>query len=122
MLKSYSKKAMENVRQYILEHFDATGYDFKGNAEDFKDVAEFIKETFYVEMVRYDKRNLSQYAYFEEWCSGLPSVLDTCYYYNRSAIEDVGNILEETEEERNLYTERQAERFLTSLIYREIFR
>ena len=54
------------------------------------------------------------------WCQGLPSVIDTCYYYNRSAVEDLGDILEETEEERNRYTEQDAERLLSCLIYREI--
>ena len=32
--------------------------------------------------------------------AGLPSVLDTCYFYNRSAVDDLGAILEETESEK----------------------
>ena len=55
-----------------------------------------------------------------DWCSGLPGVLDTCYYYNRSAVDDLGAILEETDEERARYTEEQAEKMLTTLIYREL--
>lgn len=27
---------------------------------------------------------------FIDWCQGLPSILDTCYYYNRSAVADLG--------------------------------
>jgi hypothetical protein len=50
----------------------------------------------------------------------LPSVINTLYYYNRSAITDLGDILEETEDERNRYTESQAEKLLTKLIYRTI--
>lgn len=59
---------------------------------------------------------------FEEWAAGLPSILDTCYYYNRSAVDDLGAILEETDSEKARYTEQQAETRLTYLIYRELVR
>lgn len=52
----------------------------------------------------------------------MPSILDTCYYYNRSAVDDLGAILEETAEEKARYSEAQAETLLTSLIYRELVR
>ena len=52
----------------------------------------------------------------------MPSILDTCYYYNRSAVYDLGAILEETAEEKARYNEAQAETLLTSLIYRELVR
>ena len=57
---------------------------------------------------------------FADWCAGLPSILNTCYYYNRSAVDDLGEILEETEEEKEKYTQTEAEKLLTALIYREI--
>lgn len=47
-------------------------------------------------------------------------ILDTCYYYNRSAVDDLGAILEETEEEKARFTEQEAEQLLTDLIYREL--
>lgn len=62
----------------------------------------------------------SEAAAFADWCAGLPSVLDTLYFYNRSAVDDLGAILEETEQEKTRYTEQQAEQLLTSLIYREL--
>jgi exopolyphosphatase/guanosine-5'-triphosphate,3'-diphosphate pyrophosphatase len=40
--------------------------------------------------------------------------------YNRSEVDDLGEILEETESEKKRYTEREAESFLTRLIYNEI--
>ena len=43
--------------------------------------------------------NYSEQQLFFDWCSGLPSVIDTCYFYNRSAVDDVAIILEETEAE-----------------------
>lgn len=58
---------------------------------------------------------------FEEWASGLALGGLFDYYYNVSAVEILGNILEQTETEREKYTEEEAEKLLTKLIYREVF-
>lgn len=47
-------------------------------------------------------------------------ILDTCYFYNRSAVADLGAILQQSERERARYTESQAEQLLTHLIYQEL--
>jgi hypothetical protein len=117
-LKTNTKKARENVRNYILTGF--TPYETENETEDFTSAARYILKTFYEEKIKHDKRRLSHYEYFKEWCQGLPSVIDTCYYYNRSAVKDVADILEETEEEAGKYTEQQAEELLTRLVYREL--
>lgn len=140
MLRSNSKQARENIRAYIVDHFDGTNYapDFDyieqaqkenaggiRNVDIFSMVAHAIAATFYNEKLRYDNRfkagRLSRYELFEDWCSGLPSILDTCYYYNRSAVDDLGDILQENDAEKAKYTEQQAEKRLTQLIYREIY-
>ena len=126
MLRTNSKKATENTRSYILKHFDSEGYDFSGNENDFHDVAAFVYKCFIEEKYKYAEAYYSRNGYsmqdiFEEWAAGLPSVLDTCYYYNRSAVDDLAGILEENETEKQKYNdERKAERLLTYLIYREI--
>lgn len=122
MLKTNSKQARENIKKYIINNFECMDYLEEGEKEPetFQEIAMYIYETFYSEKIKHDKRRLSEYEYFIEWCQGLPSVLDTCYYYNRSAVEDLGNILEETQEERKKYDESQAEIKLTYLIYREL--
>lgn len=120
MLKSNSKKAIENIRVYVVNNFEPCGYDFVGDETDFVTVAQFVYECFVDEKVKHDKRRMTEQSLFFEWCSGLPSVLDTCYYYNRSAVDDLALILEETETEKAKYTEAQAEERLTYLIYREI--
>lgn len=120
MLKSNSKQAIENIRVYVINNFDPCVYDFEGNEEDFKTVAQFIYECFVNEKVKHDKRRMTEKELFFDWCQGLPSILDTCYYYNRSAVNDLAVILEETETEKARYTEAQAEEMLTHLIYREI--
>lgn len=122
MLKTNSKKARENVRAYILNNFTPEGYT-ENPPQDFPGVAAFILDTF-----RSEKPAVGGYARmteserFTDWAQGLAGVLDTCYYYNRSAVDDLGAILEETAEEKSRYSEAQAETLLTSLIYLELVR
>lgn len=120
MLKTNSKQAMENIRLYIMEHFDYTGYEEDGvkEPETYAEICKCIYDTMMVEK-RYT-RATNPYETFRDWCQGLPSILDTCYYYNRSAVEDLKVILEETAEEASKFTESEAEERLTWLLYREI--
>lgn len=118
-LKTNSLQARLNVRKYICQRFDASNYTGFTGPVIFQNVAPFIWQTFNAEKPR--KYNPgTDFKRFEDWCSGLPSVLDTCYYYNRSAVDDLGDILLETEEKRNKYTEQEAAQTLTALIFREI--
>ena len=121
MLRTNSKQARENIRQYITENFTPENYT-EENIQGFENIAKFILDVFKEEYGNLILRYNTQQEAFKNWCSGLPSVLDTCYYYNRSAVEDVKNILEETDAEASKYTEQQAEELLTSLIYRELMR
>ena len=123
MLRSNSKKAIENIKKYIVDHFDCSGHDLEKEPETFPEIACFILETCWEEK-RYNAperfEKIPTQDTFIDWCQGLPSVLDTCYYYNRSAVTDLGDILEETEAERNKFSEQDAERMLSCLIYREL--
>ena len=124
MLKTNSKKAIENIKNYIINNFDFTnyeGYVDDKKPETFKTIAKFIYKCF-IEEKRYNDgyKHYTEQQVFFDWCSGLPSVIDTCYFYNRSAIDDLAVILEETEAEKAKYKESDAEKLLTNLIYREI--
>lgn len=125
MLKTNSKKAAENVRLYIVKNFTPENYT-DTPPKEWHEIAAFILDTFRkekyncVEDFRYCDNN--EIAAFLDWAAGLPALLDTCYYYNRSAVEDLGEILEETEQEKARYTEEQAEKTLTTLIYNELKR
>lgn len=121
MLKSNSKKAIDNVKAYIMNNFDGTNYGIE-KPQTFKETAEIIMHCFYEEVGKHDKRILSWQNKFTEWLKGLPSIIDSCYYYNRSAVSDVGMILEESESEMNQYTEEKAEELLSWLIFREIYK
>ena len=126
MLRTNSKKAIENTREYILKHFHGEGYDFSGDENNFHDVAAFIYKCFIKEKCKYTESYYSRIGYskrdiFEEWAEGLPSVIDTRYYYNRSAVDDIAEILEEDETEKQNYNdERNSATLLTYLIYLEI--
>lgn len=123
MLRTNSKKARENIRAYIVKHFDGANYDIP-ETNDFNEIANYIYNTFKSEKYYSDnymlRNKISEQTSFTDWCSGLPSILDTCYYYNRSAVDDLAVILEESETEKARYTEEKAENLLTYLIYSEI--
>lgn len=120
MIRSNSKKAIENIKDYIVENFDPTNYGRECEEfEAFAEVAQFIRNVFRSEY-GVDIRRMGEANAFAEWCAGLPSVLDTCYFYNRSAVADLAGILENTEEEAEKFTEQDAEKRLTWLIWREI--
>lgn len=126
MLHTNCKKARENIRAYITDNFDPSGYELEKIPETFPEIAACILETFADEK-RYSTQYYLRYsigdqAAFIDWCQGLPSILDTCYYYNRSAVADLAVILEETPEEASKYNEAQAENLLTRLIFRELMR
>lgn len=120
MLRSNTKKAKENIKTYIINHFDNDGYELP-KVETFNDIAKQIILTFFDEVGKHKRYNESYQESFISWCSGLPSILDTCYFYNRSAVDDLGAILEETEEEKAKFTEADAEQMLTKLIWRELY-
>ncbi len=123
MIKTNSKRATENLQQYIINNFTPEGYT-DTPPQDWPGIATFIIETFRSE--KYSRPEDFKYYHnieisaFIDWAQGLPSVLDTCYFYNRSAIDDLGDILEETETEKSKHDETDAEHLLTRLIYRAL--
>ena len=122
MLKTNSKQATENIKAYIMEHFDYSNYaeDGKFIPETYNEICKCIYDTMMKE--KFYARETNNYETFKSWCQGLPSLFDTCYYYNRSALEDLKNILEETDEEAGKFSESEAEERLTYLLYREIIK
>ena len=122
MLKTNSKKARENIREYIMRGFDGTNYGIE-TPETFTAAAKIIMDTFRSE--KYCGNEIKhyrgiEYNAFVDWAQGLPSIIDTCYYYNRSAVDDAAAILDENESEKARYDERRAESLLTYMIYREL--
>lgn len=122
MLKTNSKKARENTRAYIMANEDVEEYAGV-KPESFEIVATAIYKDFQrVYNSDWIHKSYNECEYFAEWAAGLPGILDTCYYYNRSAVDDLAVILEENDAEKAKYNERDAEKLLSYLIYREIVR
>lgn len=128
MLRTNSKQARANIMAYIRQDIDylmerdSTISEESSDAEVCRVIWDiFESEKYYTdEYIR--RHSISKQQVFTDWAQGLALGGLFCYYYNRSAVEDLGDILEETEDERNRYTEQQAEEMLTRLIYNEIQR
>ena len=125
MLKTNSKQARENIRNYIIENFDASNYT-ETPPQTWPEIARFIlitfeKEKYYsIEYMR--AARMTYQDVFIDWCAGLPSVLHTSYYYLYSAVDVLGGLLEQTEKEKSKYSEAAAEMLLSKLIYQELLR
>lgn len=120
MLKTNSKKARENIRLYIVDNFTPENYT-DNPPQEWPQIAAFILDIFQSEKPPIGSyTRMSEQKRFTDWAQGLPSVLDCCYYYNRSAVDDLAAILEETDSEKAQYSEQQAESLLTYLLYREL--
>ena len=125
MLKTNSKQARANVRAYIVdnaldemrERVSYSGGDVAA-LDDFNGLAAAIVAAFRDEYAHEIARR-GAFGAFEMWAGGLALNLFD-YNYNVSAVAAVGDILQETASERERYTERDAERLLTLLIWREL--
>ena len=131
MLKTNSKIVVERIKKMILEsviyYVDENKKYLEGKYQeinettDFSTVADLVMVTFHDEKLkfdcRYNARRVHPFTLFEEWNSGLCSILPNEYYYKVSAVDLLGDILEETETEKARFTESEAELKLTTLFY-----
>lgn len=119
MLKTNSKAVREKIQHFINTHVDFSGYDLEKTPETPAEINKAIFACFLFQS-RFNGI-VNEQERFIDWCSSLPSVLD-CSYYLNSAVEMLGDILEETTAERAKYTEEQTERLFSYLIYKEVKR
>lgn len=115
MLRTNNKKVKESIKKWIVDNYDGEGYGLE--TKDFKEICENIKNIFLKE--KSSRRACWCLKDFKEWCEGLPSILDT-WPLLCDGVDILGDILEETEEERSKYDESQAWDLMASLIFREI--
>ena len=122
MLKTNSKAVKEKIKNYIIEGFHNCDYESYNNVSiiEYADICDTILHQFFIEIVYLDKRKLDEFSLFEEWVSGLCSEIDSSYYYNVNAVDLLGGWLEQTETEKNKFSENQSELMITKLIYREL--
>ncbi len=117
MLRSNSKKVIEKVRSYIIKGVDHEYFGLEADP-DFNTACKLVLTACENEK-RYN-RSRSGFDTFRDWAQGLPTALNTCYYYNVSAIDLLADWLEETESEKSKYNESEAEEMITRLVYREL--
>ena len=135
MLKTNTKQVANKVQNYIIDNFknfqlENPTYEYDHlhtlesvDSNNYTEVCNAINCIFFCEMLENDNRwnagRLSRADAFVNWCQGLPAALN-CDYYLHSARDLLGEWLEETEEEKQKFTELQAERQITHILYREI--
>ena len=115
MLKTNNKKVRESIKKWIVDNYDGEGYDLE--AKDFREICENIKSIF--EKEKNSRRACWCLEDFKQWVEGLPSILNTSPLLC-DGVDILGDILEETEEERSKYDDSQAWDLMASLIFREI--
>lgn len=126
MLKTNSKIVRERIRAFILSAENVEEFAPEAPNETYNDKARAI----YADFLRWyngypinhTNRAQNLQEAFHDWTGGLPAILDPDYRYNVSAVDLLGDILEETHAERAKYTECDAEKMLSYLIYRELYR
>ncbi len=93
MLRTNSKKYLNNIQNYILDSIDGEGYDIKTETPTEK--LQFLFECFEVEF-NY-KNNQLRYPNFQNrfanWLQGLPSAINIPHQYNK-ILELSKNLLE----------------------------
>lgn len=129
MLRTNSKKAMENIRKEITDSYEAANeyYTFEGREAktNFNDICSDILEAFRIEKLENDcyyiAGRASKSEMFIDWMQGLPTAFPVADdIFLRSAVDFLGTVLEETEEEKNRYTDEKAEKLACSLLFREL--
>lgn len=130
-LKTNSKQAKINLWNYLETFRDTINEErICWEAEhnylqpgDRAALAEYIYNTFKAEKVNnnlnYRAGRINEQDLFTDWAQGL-AMCGMFDYWATDARNLLGDILEETEAEREKFTEEQAEKLLTYLIYREV--
>lgn len=123
MLRTNSKELKNKIDNYILENFDNECiFDFEGYEKYNKKlqllkICDYVKNEF--ERVKgYDPRYT-----FKDYACGLPSggLFDQIVYHEYyKAVEIVGELLEQTDEQKQKYDNQQAMELLINLIYKQV--
>lgn len=129
MRKTNSKEVMEAIENKIIESYEAAEEYFLYNGKtvktEYNEICKDILSAFEIEKCKFDNRyivgRISRQNLFIEWMSGLPTAFPVSDdIFLGSAIDWLADILDETEEEKERYTEDKAEITACNLLYREL--
>lgn len=122
-IRSNSKTAragvVDYIRKYSEDDLQEAGLQGCSDAVMLQYICDcFTREAVYENNMR--RCGWSLYTVFRDWAGGLPLGQLFVYLLRRSAVDDLGAILQETDAEKAKYTEEQAEEMLTRLIFRAV--
>ena len=129
MRRTNSKEAMDAIKNAIIESYEAAEeyytYGGKYAKTDYNDICKDIMDAFFNEKCKHDNRynagRISKQDLFIDWMQGLPTALDLADdIFLGSAVDWLGDILEQTDTEKARYTDEQAEKTACCLLYREL--
>lgn len=129
MRKTNSKEVMKAIENKIIESYEAAEEYFSYNGKtvktEYNEICKDILSAFEIEKCKFDNRyitgRISRQNLFIEWMSGLPTAFPVSDdIFLGSAIDWLADILDETEEEKERYTEDKAEIIACNLLYREL--
>lgn len=129
MRKLNCKEVNEALKNEIMDSYESAEeyykYDGAEMKTEYNDICKDILKMFECEKLngdlRYKASNMSKQDLFVEWMSGLPSSFPvSCDIFLGSAAEWLGNILDETETEKQKYSDSKAERTSCLILYREL--
>ena len=129
MRKLNCKEVNEALKKEIIDSYESAEeyYTFDG-AEmktEYNDICKDILKSFEREKLNndlaYKAGRVSKQDLFIEWMSGIPSSFPvSCDIFLGYATEWLGNILDETETEKQKYSDSKAERTACLILYREL--
>lgn len=123
MLRTNSKETKRRVREWIKNNFDFSNYEgYEEEPKTEEEILQFIAHTSFKELGFEVEKGFSSFqAMFKNWCCGLPACLDTASFLCAgSAVDLVGDILNQTKQERAKYSETEAEDLMLYLIFKEV--
>lgn len=129
MLKCNSKAVKEKIKKWILDNSEDIQEDISYNIEhgnlpitydpeNIYNLCKYVHDDFARVMgYRFGRYAETRLDNFCDYAAGLPFGNLFIYYYNVSAVDLVGDILEETETEKAKFSESDAEFHMSRMIY-----
>ena len=120
---------MNRIKKVIMDSYEAAEeyYTFDGSTmkTEYNDICKDIMNMFYIEKLQFDNRykagRISKSDLFMDWMQGLPSAFPVSNdIFLSSAVDFLGDLLDETETEKEKFTDEQAEKRSVYLLFREL--
>ena len=129
MRKLNCKEVNEALKKEIMDNYESAEeyftYDGAEMKTEYNDICKDILKMFEREKLNSDSRykagRISKQDLFVDWMQGLPTAFPVADdIFLGSAAEWLGNILDETEAEKQKYSDSKAERTSCLILYREL--